>query len=116
MSLLPYPYVSSGIVHAQPMLDDIILGADTIIRLLIPVAAGVCVLLFIWGLALFILRSGDEKQLAAGRRRMIWGVIGLFCMVAIWGIVGYLSGLLGTATGGSCPPPQIGANKTTTCF
>lgn len=67
-----------------------------IVDLLIILAAGVALLAFFWGLAKFIFRSaGDEKAVEEGKRLMIWGVIALFVMVSVWGIVRFVQKELG---------------------
>ena len=62
------------------------------INSLIPVVIGLTLLVFIWGLAKFILASGDEKKIDDGKSLMFWGIIGLFVMVSVWGIVNIVYG------------------------
>ncbi|MEK7514584.1 MAG: hypothetical protein AAB587_02070 [Patescibacteria group bacterium] len=57
---------------------------------LIYVAFAAALLTFIWGLARFILHIGGDKSLEEGKRLMGWGVITLFIISSIWGIVGFL--------------------------
>ncbi|MEK7175867.1 MAG: hypothetical protein AAB695_00640 [Patescibacteria group bacterium] len=66
-----------------------------LIKLAIPVVAGLALLVFFKGLAAFIAKSGDEKSHAEGKNLMIWGLIALFVMVSIWGIISVLSGEFG---------------------
>jgi len=48
---------------------------------------GVAGLVFVWGLVEFLwaLRKGDNPK--KGQDHMIWGLIGLFIMVASWAII-----------------------------
>lgn len=55
-------------------------------QILVLLVAG-SLLAFVWGVAKFILASGDEKKIEEGKTLMIWGVIALFVMVSIWGII-----------------------------
>ena len=48
-------------------------------------AAGL--LVFFWGLAQFILNAGSEDGRSLGKKHMLWGVIGMFIMVAAREIV-----------------------------
>ena len=75
-----------------------------VIQLLISLLAALALLSFFWGLAKFILSSGDEKKIQEGKDIMIWGTIGLFVMVSIWGILALLYGELGF--GGALPRIQ----------
>lgn len=47
------------------------------------------VLLFVWGVFRFI-RSDGEEEKTRGKEFMLWGIIGLFVMISIWGIVAIL--------------------------
>ncbi len=47
------------------------------------------IIVFLWGVFKFIRSEGDDKQ--AGREFIIWGIVGLFVMVSIWGLVSILS-------------------------
>ena len=66
----------------------------SIIGLLIPLVATLCLLVFFWGTAKFILAAGDENKIKEGRWFLLWGVIGLFVMVSLWGIVALFTGTL----------------------
>ena len=56
-------------------------------RQIIPLLVGVTLLSFFWGLAKFIRAAGDEKKITEGKEFMKWGIVGLFVMVSIWGLV-----------------------------
>jgi len=59
-----------------------------LIKLTIPVIAGLALLVFFWGLVKFISNiSGDEKAIKEGKNLMVWGLIALFIMISIWGIL-----------------------------
>ena len=61
-----------------------------LIRNILPVIAGLAVLVFIWGLVKFIFRvSGDEKAVTDGKNLMKWGLVALFVMVSVWGIISF---------------------------
>lgn len=71
-----------------------------LIMLAIPLVASLALLVFLWGLVKFIYRvGGDEKAVTEGKNLMIWGVIALFVMVSIWGIIRLLSGEFGFTFG-----------------
>jgi hypothetical protein len=46
---------------------------------------GIAMLFFIWGVFKFMRSEGDDKQ--SGRDFIVWGLVGLFVMVSIWGLV-----------------------------
>lgn len=59
----------------------------SILNSLIPVIIGIGLIVFLWGLALFILAAGDEKKIESGKNLMIYGIIGLFVMTSVWGLI-----------------------------
>ncbi len=93
--------------YAQQNLFSVLGIVDTLIRSLFPVALGLALLFFFWGLAKFILNSGDEKARDTGKNVMLWGIVTLFVLVSIWGIITFFSDSFGISRGGSCPPPSI---------
>lgn len=49
------------------------------------------IVVFFWGLIKYIFnRDGGEKEGAQGAQLMIWGILAIFVMVSIWGIIGLL--------------------------
>jgi len=55
---------------------------------LTPIAFAAAVLFFFYGLAKFILKSGEDQD--SGRQMMIWGVIAIFVMASVFGLVSFL--------------------------
>ena len=59
-----------------------------LINLATPIVVALALLYFFWGLAKYILAAGDkEGEKAEGRAIMIWGILALFVMVSVWGII-----------------------------
>ena len=75
---------------------------------LIPLMIAAAVLIFFWGIIKYIKAAGDATEKAASRSIMIWGIVALFVMVSVWGLVGILSGTLGTSN--DRPPIVPGIN------
>jgi hypothetical protein len=58
---------------------------------IIPILIGLALLVFFWGLAKFILKlGGDAKAAEEGKKLMIWGLVALFVMISVWGLVAWL--------------------------
>lgn len=78
-------------VFAARSLGDIL--EDTVIpllNLLVGFFMVVALLGFIYGAIKFIASADDERGRAAGKKNMVWGIVALVCMVAVWGIVGVI--------------------------
>lgn len=88
------------VAYAQEgKLEGLILYAAQLVEYLISLVAAIALLVFMWGLAVFIFKiGGDEKAIAQGKALMKWGLIALFVMLSVWGIIRFFQGELGLDT------------------
>jgi hypothetical protein len=66
-----------------------------LIFMLIPLIITLSFFVFIWGLAKFLWKAGDVKSHEEGKNIMVWGLIGLFVMLSIGGILRFAYGDFG---------------------
>jgi len=78
-----------------------------ILDLLIPICIGLALIYFIYGLAQYILESGEASKIAEGRTRMVYGTITMFVIISIWGIVIFLQNSTGAGGVYTATPPDI---------
>ncbi|HEY4490036.1 MAG TPA: hypothetical protein VJC12_02135 [Candidatus Paceibacterota bacterium] len=76
-------------------LQDLILKISCLIGPLINVLIGLGLVFFLWNLAVFILKAGDEEARKNAKKMMFWGILAIFIMVSIWGIIKILQGEFG---------------------
>lgn len=67
---------------------------EGILRPLVPLLIGAAVVVFIYGVMIFMFSDGGEKK-EEGKEYMFWGIIGIFVMVSIWGLVGIVQNTFG---------------------
>ena len=78
---------------------DIVHNLLSIINLLIPVLAGIAIVFFFIGLIRFIYNAGDVKSRSTGRDAMVWGLVGIFVIFSLWGIIAIVQqSLFGSTT------------------
>lgn len=61
-----------------------------IVRLLldaVPFIVVFALILFFWGLIKYVSNGDNEEKRSAGIKMMIYGIVGLFIMIAVWGIL-----------------------------
>ena len=77
---------------------------DTILNPIIAVIFAFGFFVFIWGLTVFLwnMRNGDIKEY--GKQHMLWGVIGMFIMVSVYGIIALIEGTFGLNLNASTVP------------
>lgn len=74
----------------QVTLNTIVGTTHNVVLRAVPVAVLVALAVFIWGAIKMIagLKVGQsDKAISEGKKRMFWGLIGLFMVVSIWGVV-----------------------------
>lgn len=64
-------------------------SVEKFVMTLVPLLTAAALLLFFWGLAEYVFAAGGDGK-EASKQRMLWGVIGLFVITTIWGIVSFL--------------------------
>lgn len=76
-----------------------------LINMVTIIIVALALLAFLWGLTKWLFGGVEDKD--AGRQMMIYGVIALFVMVAVWGLVQVLANTFGVGTGGTAPIPGV---------
>lgn len=94
-------------------------GATELVRnirgelgMFVAVGIGFAMTVFILGMIGFLAASGDQQAHEKGRKRMVWGIVGLFFMVSVWGIVNVIQTMLGTSWESGCTPTEIDIVRT----
>jgi len=89
-------------------LNSAIQQISALVNNLVPLTIALALLFFIWGLVQFILASGDEEAKTAGKRKIVWGIVALFVIISVWGLVGLLNQLTGVEQGTGFTLPDTG--------
>ncbi len=69
-------------------------GIVTLINtVLVPLIFALAFIVFLWGVFTYFIAGGhDEEKRETGKSLMLWGIIGFFVMVSVWGLVNILKG------------------------
>lgn len=73
-----------ALASAATLLDTLAL-ANTFLNALIGLFITLAIVVFFWGLIKYLTNAGEDK--AAGLSIMFMGVVSIFVMVSIWGII-----------------------------
>ncbi|MCU0660253.1 MAG: pilin [Candidatus Pacebacteria bacterium] len=105
--LTPMAALAQVNFQSSPTALNIIGRIQTIINYLIPLFITAGVALFIWGVVVYVIAKNEEAK-KEGRDKMIYGIIGLFVILSIWGLVGLLGNTFGiNQQGGQLTPNQL---------
>jgi hypothetical protein len=97
---------SAGInVSAIKKIGDGII--NVINSVLVPILIAVAFFTFLIGVyKYFILGAADDKSRQTGRMYVLWGIIGLVVVFAVWGLVNFVAGVFDlNIQGGKAPKP-----------
>lgn len=84
-------------------------SVSKVLAILIPVLVALAVAVFFWGLVRYLWTSASNPDAASENKKiMYWGVIAIFVMVSLWGLVLFIGKALNIGQGGSVPLPTIG--------
>jgi hypothetical protein len=80
-------------------------------NILVPVIFAIAFIVFVWGaFDTFILGANSEEVKEKGKNLMLWGLIGFFVMVSVWGLVNILTGTVTFGNNTNVTPPHAGVN------
>lgn len=103
MSFAPALAFAQGLGQVGGLVDNI----RDLLNSILPILLALAVIYFFWGLVKFIKSAGDPKAREEGKGVMIWGVIAIFVMVSVFGIINWLGDTTGLDSGTVPNLPQI---------
>ena len=96
LAALALPLISSAATTIGNVSDVGSFIINSINNILVPVLFAIAFLVFLWGaFQTFILGATDDTAKTKGKELMLWGLIGFFVMVSVWGLVNILTGTIG---------------------
>ncbi len=100
-------------IYALPMItmaatvQGILYSLRDIVNIIIPLLMAVAFAIFLWGVVKFIFAGGDENKRKEAKHYIVYGLIGLFVMVAVWGLIRVVTSTFGVQEGGTISIPFI---------
>ena len=64
---------------------------EQIVNPIITLMIASAVVFFIYGVVEFVGAADNEEKRSKGKQHIIWGIIGIFIMVSVWGIMNVLN-------------------------
>lgn len=106
VGLITAPSVAYGISSLNDLVNFV---TDSILMSVIKLIGALALLFFLWGVMKFIRDADNATKREEGRQFIIWGIIGLFVMVSVFGLVRILENTFqlpnsGTSNSGAINP------------
>lgn len=99
---LPFVALAATGCGTSGTLAYIICTVGNLLSAIIPVLVVLGIIYFVWGVITYVI-SDDEEAKKAGRDRIIFGIIGLVAIVAMWGLVNVLVSTFGLGDNETVP-------------
>jgi len=103
--------VLPGVAGAVTVLDTLNL-VNTVINALVPIIISLSLVVFFFGLVKYMMSLGKEESRKEAMQLMIWGVIAIFVMVSIWGIIRLLQSTFKVTSSDPIVPKAIQLGRT----
>lgn len=101
LALTPALAGAQGLGNLKTLLQSI----GDLVELALPIIVAIALLVFFYGLVKFIFSGAEAKD--EGKTLMIWGVVALFVMVSVWGLVRFIGTAFNIEQGGSAQVPGV---------
>jgi len=75
--------------------------ASNIVSYITPFLMALAIAVFVYGVVKFITAAGDTEKIKEAKDYIIYGILGLFVLVAFWGLVAILVHTFGLDTANS---------------
>lgn len=95
------PFMAFAVENLTDLFDLV----TSLMNSAIPLIFGLAFLYFIWGLVKYVYAGGDEKARKEGTNMIIWGVVIIFVMLSVWGLVNVLKNTLNLS--GTTAPTEL---------
>ena len=122
-AIIATPLVASAAVGADPSAGISSIGRliqtfnDTVVKSLSTLFASLAMVAFFYGIVEYIwgIRDAKPEKISNGQRFMTWGLVALFVMFSVWGIIKYGQRIFGIDGGGQITVPslQVGSGLNT---
>lgn len=89
-------------------LNSIVIFIKNLLNTILPLIIAVAVVYFVYGVFKYVM-SGDDAAKEVARDKIVYGIVGLFIMISVWGLVNILVntfGLQNTAPTNATNPLQ----------
>ena len=80
----------AGVALAANNLFDVTDTVGRLIGVVTTILVSIAVVILIYGIISYVIAGGDEEKAAKARSTIIYGVIGLFVIIAMWGLANIL--------------------------
>jgi len=97
------PLITIAQTTAVTDADTLFTQINNIISKIVPLFIGIAVIYLLYAAISFITSAEDAEKKKVAQNKLIYGIIALFVMVSIWGLVSILTGTFGFSENKAAP-------------
>ena len=109
LGILATPFVAlaqSNTVTTSQGIIGLIRFANTALNDVIVLLITLAIVMFFWGLIRYLINAADAEKRKEGMQTMIYGIIAIFVMVSVWGIIHLLQSTFGVSNTDAAQAPS----------
>lgn len=72
---------------------------EIIVGTLVPLVISLAVIYFLYGIVKYLIAAGDETKRKESVKVITYGLIAIFVMVCVWGLVSFITNTFGVSVG-----------------
>lgn len=107
LALATFPLAASAQSLNLSPIASLIGAVAAIIGTLVPILVSLALVVFLWGLVKYLWGGGSKPDIEGAKKLMKWGLITLFVMVSVWGIIDLMQSAFGINKNAQGKAPQI---------
>jgi bacteriorhodopsin len=107
VGLMSLAAASAPLIVAAQDLEGVVRTAKNIVDAVVPLFMVLAVAVFLWGIVKYITAGGNPEKEKSARGFIVYGLIGIFVLVAFWGIIQIVANTFGIQPGASPQFPDI---------
>jgi hypothetical protein len=99
-----FSFIAVPVLAAATFSELVNNTVNSLLKPLPAILVGIAVVMFIYGVIILMFSEGGEKK-EEGKQYMIWGIVGIFVIVTMWGLINILAGIFNLDN--NVPPIKI---------
>jgi len=109
VAFAPFLASAQAVVQNASNVNNLITFLSGLLRAAVVLLLAAAVVFFLWNVFKYVMSAGDGEAKAEANKGIIYGIVGIFIMSSVYGLVNFIGGSL-NLTPGTVAPPVLPVN------